>query len=137
MPTEVLVPDIGDFSDVPIIEVHVNPPYAPSKKGGCQFAQDSNGMCHQFAEKDYSNNIGRATFDVINAGKVRTADMGGTSSSRLSPFAVRRDRSRDVLQAPRPRPSSPRPSSRASCKKSQVGGRWSGTLWNCGRGWNR
>ena len=23
MPTEVLVPDIGDFSDVPIIEVHV------------------------------------------------------------------------------------------------------------------
>ena len=25
MPTEVLVPDIGDFSDVPIIEVHVNP----------------------------------------------------------------------------------------------------------------
>ena len=25
MPTEVLVPDIGDFSDVPIIEVHVAP----------------------------------------------------------------------------------------------------------------
>ena len=27
-----------------------------------------------------ANNIASATFDVINAGKVRTADMGGESS---------------------------------------------------------
>ena len=43
------------------IEVHVNPPYAPDKKGGCPFATDSNGMCHQFAESNYDNNVGRAT----------------------------------------------------------------------------
>lgn len=46
------------------IEVHVNPPYPPSKKGGCAFATDANGMCHNFAESDYDNNIGRATVTV-------------------------------------------------------------------------
>ena len=47
------------------LEVHVNPPYAPSKKGGCPFATDpATGMCHQFAEKSYSNNIGTATFVI-------------------------------------------------------------------------
>jgi hypothetical protein len=43
------------------IEIHVNPPYAASKRGGCKFATDANGMCHNFAEKNYDNNIGRAT----------------------------------------------------------------------------
>jgi hypothetical protein len=44
------------------IEVHVNPPYAPDRKGNCPFVKDpSTGMCHNFAETNYANNIGRAT----------------------------------------------------------------------------
>ena len=33
-----------------------------------------------FSLDHLANNIASATFDVINAGKVRTADMGGESS---------------------------------------------------------
>jgi hypothetical protein len=48
-----------------IIEVQVNPPYAPSRRGGCPLVTDpATGMCHQFAERDYTNNIGRATVIV-------------------------------------------------------------------------
>jgi len=44
------------------IEINVNPPYAPDKKGNCPLAKDPlTGLCHQFAEADYTNNIGRAT----------------------------------------------------------------------------
>jgi hypothetical protein len=47
------------------IEVHVNPPYAPSKKGVCPRAQDpATGLCHQFEESNYANNIGRATITI-------------------------------------------------------------------------
>jgi hypothetical protein len=47
-----------------IIEVHVNPPYAPGKKG-CPFATDpATGLCHQFAEQDFANNIGRAYITI-------------------------------------------------------------------------
>jgi hypothetical protein len=48
-----------------VIEVHVNPPYAPNKKGECPFAQDSaTGLCHQFEESNYANNIGRVTITI-------------------------------------------------------------------------
>jgi hypothetical protein len=43
------------------IEIHVNPPYAPAGRKGCRFATDASGMCHNFAESNYDNNIGRAT----------------------------------------------------------------------------
>ncbi|MFL5470291.1 MAG: lysyl oxidase family protein [Gemmatimonadaceae bacterium] len=54
--------DHGDGQDsVPAgryyIEVEVNPPYAPNKKGECPRAKDpATGLCHQFAESDYTNN---------------------------------------------------------------------------------
>jgi hypothetical protein len=48
-----------------IIEVHVNPPYAASKKGVCPFAKDeATGLCHQFAESNYANNVGRVTITI-------------------------------------------------------------------------
>ena len=44
------------------IEVHVNPPYAPDRRGDCPFVKDpATGLCHQFAETNYANNVGRAT----------------------------------------------------------------------------
>ena len=62
--------DGGDGQDpvppgVYYIEVHVNPPYAPDKKGNCPLAKDpATGLCHQFAEKSYSNNVGRALISI-------------------------------------------------------------------------
>jgi hypothetical protein len=47
------------------IEVHVNPPYAPDATGHCPLAKDvAKNECHQFAEKDYSNNVGRALISI-------------------------------------------------------------------------
>lgn len=44
------------------IEVHVNPPYAPDAAGNCPRVKDAaTGLCHQFAETNYANNVGRAT----------------------------------------------------------------------------
>jgi hypothetical protein len=47
------------------IEIHVNPPYAADKKGNCPLAKDAaTGECHQIAESDYTNNVGRATVQI-------------------------------------------------------------------------
>ena len=46
------------------IEIHVNPPYAPDRKGNCPLVKGTDGLCHQFAEKSYSNNIGRARISI-------------------------------------------------------------------------
>jgi hypothetical protein len=44
-----------------VIRVEVNPAYAPTK-GGCPRVTDpATGMCHQFAESNYANNVGEAT----------------------------------------------------------------------------
>jgi hypothetical protein len=47
------------------IEVHVNPPYAADKRGNCPLATDpATGLCHQFAERSYANNIGRVSITI-------------------------------------------------------------------------
>lgn len=51
----------GDYT----IEVHVNPPYAPDRRGNCPLAKDAaTGLCHQFAEKSYANNVGRIAITI-------------------------------------------------------------------------
>ena len=48
-----------------IIEVHVNPPYAADKRGTCPLAQDAaTGLCHNFAESNYANNVGRVAIEI-------------------------------------------------------------------------
>ena len=50
----------GDY----IIRITVNPGYAPIK-GKCPRAQDpATGLCHQFAESDYSNNVGQVVINI-------------------------------------------------------------------------
>jgi hypothetical protein len=47
------------------IEVEVNPAYAPDKRGGCPRVTDpATGLCHQLAETNYANNVGRATIII-------------------------------------------------------------------------
>jgi hypothetical protein len=48
------------------IEVHVNPPFAPDANGNCARAKDSDGQCHQIAESNYANNVGRATVIITD-----------------------------------------------------------------------
>ena len=44
------------------IRVEVNPAYAPDRRGSCPRVTDPlTGLCHQFAETDYTNNVGTAT----------------------------------------------------------------------------
>jgi hypothetical protein len=44
------------------IQVEVNPAYAPDNNGNCPRVKDAlTGLCHQFAESNYANNIGSAT----------------------------------------------------------------------------
>ncbi|MFP5245685.1 MAG: lysyl oxidase family protein [Thermoanaerobaculia bacterium] len=51
----------GDY----IIRVTVNPPYAPDRKGKCPLAKDAaTGLCHNFAESDYTNNITEVTITI-------------------------------------------------------------------------
>lgn len=46
------------------LEIEVNPGYAPGPNG-CPLARDAaTGRCHQFAERDYANNMGRATIMI-------------------------------------------------------------------------
>ena len=47
------------------IQVEVNPAYAPDGAGNCPRVKDpATGMCHQFAERSYSNNFGDAVVQV-------------------------------------------------------------------------
>jgi hypothetical protein len=47
-----------------IIEVEVNPDYPPGP-GGCPLVTDPlTGQCHQFAERSYANNVGRAYITI-------------------------------------------------------------------------
>lgn len=68
------------------IQVEVNPAYPPTG-GTCPLVQDpATGLCHQFAESDYTNNIGRATVIITqhpgragigplkNSGSITAAD---------------------------------------------------------------
>lgn len=49
------------------IEVEVNPAYAPPPGESCPRITDAaTGLCHQFAEASYANNIGRATVQITD-----------------------------------------------------------------------
>jgi hypothetical protein len=64
--------DGGDGQDVVppgvyTIQVEVNPAYAPPRRGGCPRVTDPlTGLCHQFAESNYANNIGSATVQITD-----------------------------------------------------------------------
>ena len=48
-----------------IVEVVVNPPYAPSRGKGCPIVTNAaTGLCHQFAEGSYANNTARVTITI-------------------------------------------------------------------------
>jgi hypothetical protein len=51
----------GDY----IIRITANPPFAPDRRGNCPRAKDPlTGLCHNFEESDYTNNIGEALISI-------------------------------------------------------------------------
>ena len=47
------------------IRIEVNPGYAAPKKGVCPLVTDpATGLCHQFKEANYANNVGTATITI-------------------------------------------------------------------------
>jgi len=51
----------GDY----IIRITANPPFSPDKKGNCPRAKDpATGLCHNFPESDYTNNVGTAVINI-------------------------------------------------------------------------
>src|SRR6476620_3439689 len=48
-----------------MLRITVNPPYAPDKKGNCPRVKDAaTGLCHQFEESNYANNVGTALINI-------------------------------------------------------------------------
>jgi hypothetical protein len=47
------------------IEVHVDAPYSPDANGTRPLAKDAvTALCHQFADRDSSHNLGRGTITI-------------------------------------------------------------------------
>jgi Lysyl oxidase len=48
-----------------MIRITVNPPYAPDASGNCPRVKDpATGLCHQFAESNYANNVGTTLINI-------------------------------------------------------------------------
>ena len=48
-----------------MLRITVNPPYAPDASGNCPRVKDTaTGLCHQFAESNYANNVGTALINI-------------------------------------------------------------------------
>jgi hypothetical protein len=51
----------GDY----IIRITANPAYSPDRRGNCPLAKDpATGLCHNFPESDYTNNVGEAVINI-------------------------------------------------------------------------
>jgi hypothetical protein len=48
-----------------MLRITVNPPYAPDAQGNCPRVKDpATGLCHQFAESNYANNVGTTLLQI-------------------------------------------------------------------------
>jgi len=48
-----------------MLRITVNPPFAPDRRGNCPRVKDAaTGLCHQFAESNYANNVGTALIQI-------------------------------------------------------------------------
>lgn len=78
------------------IRITVNPPYAPDKRGNCPRVKDpATGLCHQFAESNYANNVGTATINIPAhpQSTISSGSHGAAGEPRRSNQAGARERS--------------------------------------------
>ncbi|HEX9459195.1 MAG TPA: lysyl oxidase family protein [Thermoanaerobaculia bacterium] len=71
-----------------MIRITVNPPYAPDSNGNCPRVKDpATGLCHQFAESNYANNVGTALINIPDhPGRQGVGPLNNTSPDGTEPI---------------------------------------------------
>jgi len=65
----------GDY----IIRITANPAYKPSKSEPCRVLDSATGLCHNFAESDYTNNVGEVLITIPDRpGKTGVGPLAGS-----------------------------------------------------------
>jgi hypothetical protein len=66
----------GDY----IIRITVNPPYRATKGEPCRFLDSNTGLCHQFEESSFENNVGEVRVTIpAHPGRSGSGPMAGTA----------------------------------------------------------
>ena len=71
-----------------MLRITVNPPYAPDRKGNCPRVKDpATGLCHQFAESNYANNVGTALINIPDhPGRQGVGPLNNTTPDGTEPI---------------------------------------------------
>lgn len=71
-----------------MLRITVNPPYAPDRKGNCPRVKDPlTGLCHQFAEASYANNVGTALINIpAHPGRQGVGPLNNTTPDGYEPI---------------------------------------------------
>lgn len=69
-----------------IIRVTANPPYKPSGKEPCRVLDPATGLCHNFAESNYSNNVGQVMITIPDRpGQTGVGPLAGSEHPKTEP----------------------------------------------------
>lgn len=72
----------GDY----IIRITANPPYKPTGKEPCRVLDPATGLCHNFAESDYTNNVGQVLITIPDRpGQTGVGPLAGTEHPKTEP----------------------------------------------------
>lgn len=64
-----------------VIRITANPPYKPSRNEPCRVLDPATGLCHNFAESNYANNVGQVTITIPDRpGKTGVGPLAGTEN---------------------------------------------------------
>jgi hypothetical protein len=69
-----------------IIRITANPPFKGDKSSPCRVLDPATGLCHNFAEADYTNNVGEALVTITDhPGKSGNGPMAGSAVPNSEP----------------------------------------------------
>jgi hypothetical protein len=70
-----------------ILRITVNPPYVPTGGEPCRVLDSKTGLCHNFAESDYTNNVGEALVTIPDhPGRQGVGPLNNTSPLDYEPI---------------------------------------------------
>jgi hypothetical protein len=69
-----------------IIRITANPAYKASRNEPCRVLDPATGLCHNFAESDYSNNVGEVLITIPeHPGRTGVGPLAGTEHPKTEP----------------------------------------------------
>jgi hypothetical protein len=69
-----------------IIRITANPPFKGDKNNPCRVLDPATGLCHNFAEADYTNNVGEVLVTIPDhPGRSGYGPLAGTAASNSEP----------------------------------------------------